>query len=78
MKLTEILIVVLIIVLVFGASRLPQLGKALGEGFKELKKGLREADEDEKKAQSKKPARPSGKTVKKPSSKKGRRTSSKK
>jgi sec-independent protein translocase protein TatA len=50
MRLTEILIVILVIVLVFGASRIPNLGKSIGEGFKELKRGLREADKEEKKA----------------------------
>ena len=52
MKLTEILIVIIVIVLVFGASRLPALGKSLGEGFKELKKGLREAEEEDKAAKA--------------------------
>lgn len=35
----ELLIVLAIVVLIFGASRLPQLGKALGETVKNFKKG---------------------------------------
>ncbi len=53
MKLGEILLIVLVVVLIFGAARLPQLGKAIGEGFKELKKGLREAEEEDQTAREK-------------------------
>ncbi|MGA2141872.1 MAG: twin-arginine translocase TatA/TatE family subunit [Brevinematales bacterium] len=64
MRLTEILVVIVVIVLVFGASRIPNLGKSIGEGFKELKRGLREADEEEQAAARKKRKSPS--TVKRP------------
>ena len=37
----ELLVVFLIIVLIFGASKLPQLGKGLGEGIRNFKKGLK-------------------------------------
>jgi sec-independent protein translocase protein TatA len=46
----EILIVVLVVVLLFGASRIPQLFRGMGEGVREFRKGFRE-DEDEKKGQ---------------------------
>lgn len=59
MRLTEILVVIVVIVLVFGASRIPNLGKSIGEGFKELKRGLREADEEEQAASRKKRKSPS-------------------
>jgi sec-independent protein translocase protein TatA len=36
----EILIVVLIVLLVFGAGRLPQIGRQLGSGMREFKDGL--------------------------------------
>jgi sec-independent protein translocase protein TatA len=36
----EILIVVLIVLLVFGAGRLPRLGRQLGSGLREFKDGL--------------------------------------
>ncbi len=44
----EILIVVLILFLLFGASRLPQLAKSLGATRKAFKDGMREAEEEEK------------------------------
>lgn len=43
---TEILFVFLIIVLLFGATRLPQIGRGLGEGIRNFKKGLKEGDHD--------------------------------
>jgi sec-independent protein translocase protein TatA len=48
----ELLIILLIVMLVFGASRLPQLGKALGETVKNFKKGV--DGEDRKVSQEKK------------------------
>ena len=43
----ELLIILLIVVLFFGASRLPSLAKSLGQSARELKKGLEEGAEDE-------------------------------
>lgn len=40
----ELLLIFLIILVIFGASKLPQLGKGLGEGIRNFKKGLK-ADE---------------------------------
>ncbi len=34
----EIILLVLVVVLVFGAAKIPQLGKALGEGIRNFKK----------------------------------------
>ena len=42
----EMLIILLIVVLLFGASRLPQLAKALGQSKRAFKDGLDEADEE--------------------------------
>jgi sec-independent protein translocase protein TatA len=36
----ELLIVLVIVLLLFGASRLPQIGKALGETVRNFKKGV--------------------------------------
>ena len=36
----EILVVVLIVLLVFGAGRLPRMGRQLGSGLREFKDGL--------------------------------------
>ncbi len=38
----ELLIIFLIVVLIFGASKLPQLGRGLGEGIRNFKKGLKD------------------------------------
>lgn len=48
---SELLVILLIALLVFGASRLPQIARALGKSIGELKKGLKEGvDEEEKSA----------------------------
>lgn len=44
--LTELLVIFLIIVVIFGASKLPQLGRGLGEGISNFKKGLKEKDSE--------------------------------
>ncbi|MFL6198546.1 MAG: twin-arginine translocase TatA/TatE family subunit [Thermoanaerobaculia bacterium] len=41
----ELMIIFLIIVVLFGASRLPQIGKGLGEGIKNFKKGMKGVDD---------------------------------
>jgi sec-independent protein translocase protein TatA len=37
----ELLVILLIVIIIFGASKLPQLGKGLGEGIRNFKKGLK-------------------------------------
>jgi len=37
----ETLVVLIVILLLFGAKRLPEIGRALGEGIREFKKSLR-------------------------------------
>ena len=44
---TEILLIVAVLFLLFGATRLPQLAKSLGATRKAFKEGMREADEEE-------------------------------
>ena len=46
--LTEILIVVLIVVLLFGAKRIPGLARGIGKSITSFKAGMREQPEDEK------------------------------
>jgi sec-independent protein translocase protein TatA len=41
---TEILIIGLIGVLLFGAGRIADVGKGLGQGIKEFKKGIKDED----------------------------------
>jgi sec-independent protein translocase protein TatA len=42
----ELLIILLIVFVLFGASRLPQLAKALGQSKRAFKQGLDEADDE--------------------------------
>ena len=42
----ELLVVLAIVLIIFGASRLPQLGKGLGEGIRNFKKGIKGDDEN--------------------------------
>lgn len=50
---TEIILIVAVLFLLFGATRLPQLAKSLGQSRKAFKDGMREAEEEEKAEQSK-------------------------
>jgi len=42
---SEIVILMLIVLLVFGANRLPDAGKAVGKGLREFKRALSDAEE---------------------------------
>jgi sec-independent protein translocase protein TatA len=37
----ELLIILLIVLVIFGASRLPQLGKGIGQGLKNFKESVK-------------------------------------
>ena len=41
----ELLIVLLIVVVIFGASRLPQIGKGLGEGIRNFRSATKQPPE---------------------------------
>jgi sec-independent protein translocase protein TatA len=43
---TELLIILGIVVLLFGATRLPKLGKSMGQSIRGFKQGLNEDTED--------------------------------
>lgn len=45
---TEIILIVVVLFLLFGATRLPQLAKSLGQSRKAFKDGMREAEEEER------------------------------
>ena len=57
--LPELLIILVIVIVIFGASRLPQLGRGLGEGISNFLEGLTKSKNDkpldEKKPQSAEP-----------------------
>lgn len=42
---TELVIILVIVVVIFGASRLPQLGKGLGEGIRNFKSSIKTGEE---------------------------------
>ena len=44
----ELLVILVIVVVIFGANRLPQLGEGLGKAIKGFKKGL--SDDSQKEA----------------------------
>lgn len=44
----ELILLVAVLFLIFGASRLPQLAKSLGQSRKAFKEGMREAEEEER------------------------------
>lgn len=50
----QIVLIALVILLLFGASRLGDIGKGLGEGIKNFKKGI-SGDEDEETAEKQEP-----------------------
>jgi len=38
----ELLVILFIVILIFGASRLPELGKGIGKGIKNFKEGIKD------------------------------------
>lgn len=42
----ELIVILVIILLIFGAAKLPEIGKALGKGIKEFKRATKEEDKD--------------------------------
>jgi sec-independent protein translocase protein TatA len=41
----ELIIILVIVVVLFGATRLPQIGSGIGQAIKNFKKSIKEADE---------------------------------
>ncbi|MFA4920224.1 MAG: twin-arginine translocase TatA/TatE family subunit [Thermodesulfovibrionales bacterium] len=41
----ELIIILVIVVILFGATRLPQIGSGIGQAIKNFKKGVKEQDE---------------------------------
>lgn len=42
----EIVLILFILLLLFGAKRLPELGQSLGKGIREFKRGVQEIQEE--------------------------------
>jgi sec-independent protein translocase protein TatA len=49
--LPEMLLILVILVLIFGANRLPELGRGVGEGIRNFKHSLRDEPTDNEKKQ---------------------------
>ncbi len=58
---TEILLIAVVALLLFGAGRIADIGKGLGQGIKNFKQGLKEAEELDADKKTDKPAVPPSK-----------------
>lgn len=45
---TELILILLIVIIIFGARKLPELGKSIGEGIKNFKKSINTKDDEPK------------------------------
>jgi sec-independent protein translocase protein TatA len=45
---TELILILLIVIIIFGAKKLPDLGKSIGEGIKNFKKSINEGKDGDK------------------------------
>ncbi len=55
---TELIVIAVLVVLLFGAAKIPELGRGIGEGISNFKRGLKEgaeADEAAKRLETKTP-----------------------
>lgn len=43
----ELVVVLLVVLLLFGTKRLPEIGRAMGEGIREFKKSLKDGSSDD-------------------------------
>ena len=44
---TELIIILIIVLLIFGSTKLPKLARSMGQAQKEFKKGLSEGGQDD-------------------------------
>ncbi|WPJ98019.1 twin-arginine translocase TatA/TatE family subunit [Coraliomargarita algicola] len=59
----EILLIFLIVLLLFGAKRLPELFKSFGKSIREFKKATSEIEDDVRSAMEEEPTKPAAKPV---------------
>ncbi|HET6461387.1 MAG TPA: twin-arginine translocase TatA/TatE family subunit [Syntrophales bacterium] len=44
----ELIVILIIVLIVFGSGKLPEIGGAIGKGIKNFKKSVRKSDENDK------------------------------
>lgn len=69
----ELIVIALIALLLFGAGRIADIGKGLGQGIKNFKQGIKEGDEDNDDAEDEKPAKKVSKSEKSEKSEKSKK-----
>ena len=60
---TELILILVIVLIIFGAGKLPQLGEGLGKAIKGFKKSVHEADAIEAEAQAQMTTAPQGQSM---------------
>lgn len=53
----ELIIILVLVLIIFGAGKLPQVGKSLGQGLRNFKEGIKDGEEEaeKKRLEDKKP-----------------------
>jgi sec-independent protein translocase protein TatA len=51
----ELIVILIICLLIFGAAKLPEIGKSLGKTISEFKKSMREVNSDKENKEEEKP-----------------------
>ncbi|MDW7643863.1 MAG: twin-arginine translocase TatA/TatE family subunit [Desulfuromonadales bacterium] len=49
----ELLIILVLVLIIFGAGKLPQVGGALGKGLRNFKQGIKEGNEEQEEEKKK-------------------------
>jgi sec-independent protein translocase protein TatA len=63
---TEILLIAVVVLVIFGPNKLPEIGRAMGKTMQEFKKGMRGLADDESESSAGHPAPPSHSTNESP------------
>jgi len=48
----ELLIILVVILVLFGAKKIPDLAKGIGQGIKEFKKGIKDGEDEDKSSEN--------------------------
>jgi sec-independent protein translocase protein TatA len=55
---TEVVLILAVILILFGAKKIPELARGMGQGIKEFKKATREVSDEIQNAETETPAKP--------------------